>query len=41
VSLLLNPESNKKGRTNINNPMIWETKLSAQPDLPQQLQHPM
>lgn len=44
VSLLLNPESNKKGRTNINNPMIWETKLSsspAQPDLPQQLQHPL
>jgi hypothetical protein len=31
VSLLLNPESNKKGRTNINNPMIWETKLASFP----------
>jgi hypothetical protein len=31
MSLLLNPESTKKGRTNINNPMIWETKLSSFP----------
>ncbi|ELR17752.1 GATA zinc finger domain containing protein [Acanthamoeba castellanii str. Neff] len=44
VSLLLNPESNKKGRANISNPMIWETKLSsspAQPGIPQRLQHPV
>jgi hypothetical protein len=29
MSLLLNPVSAKKGRASINNPMIWETKVSA------------
>jgi hypothetical protein len=33
MSLLLNPVStpnnNKKARANVNNPMIWETKVSS------------